>query len=195
MRWLIATLVVLVVAIGVWLGSAVSTLGQIAASARAGDGAAVLARTDLPAMRRSLTDQIVRAYLERAGTTRKVSQLERMVANTYGATVTDAMVAKFLTADTLTALLKNGRFEGADNVPAFDGMPSLGALKSDNVLNLLGRIGFVQPVVLSFRVSDSTAADRIASVQLHLDGSGWRLAGLELPKAVVSQLAASLPVK
>ena len=195
MRWLVATLVVVCVAIAVWLGSAITTVGRIAQAVQAGDGAAVLARTDVPAVRRSLTAQIVRAYLERAGETRKVSQIERMVANTYGATVTDALVAKFVTAENLTRLLKNGRFDGADNVPAISGFPTIGQLKTGDLLEMIGRIGFIQPVLLSVRISQTAQPELAAAIVLHLDGSGWRLAGFDLPKAVVRQLAASIPLK
>ena len=195
MRWLVATLVVICVAVAVWLGSAIVTVGRIAQAVQAGDGAAVLARTDVAAVRRSLTGQIVRAYLDRAGETRKVSQIERMVANTYGATVTDALVAKFVTAENLTKLLKNGQFDGADNVPAISGFPTLGPLKSGDVLDVVRRISFIQPVLLSVRLSPTAQPDLAAAIVLHLDGSGWRLAGFDLPKAVIRQLAASIPLK
>lgn len=195
MRWFVAVLIALVVAVTVWLGSAIYSVGQIANSARTGDGAAVLARTDVPALRRSLTEQIVRAYLERLGETRKVSQFERLVSNTYGATLADAMVAKLMTAETLTNLLKSGRFDGADKAPAFDGLPSLGDVNTDDMLDVLGRVHFIQPVLLAIRVSTRQEADQFAAIQMHLDGSGWRLAGIEIPKAIIGKLAASLPAK
>ena len=195
MRWLAATIVVLCIAVTVWLGTAITTVGHIASAARAGDGAAILARTDVMAVRRSLTEQVVEAYLKRAGETRKVSQIERMVANTYGATVTDAMIAKLVTAENLTKLLKNGRIDGVDNIPTLEGLPTLGDIKTDDVLGVLGRIGLVQPVLLSFRISPTADPDATALVYLHLDGDGWRLSGFELPKAIVRQLAASLPVR
>ncbi len=195
MRWLIAAFLVLCIAIAVWLGSAIATVGKIATAARAGDGAGVLARTDVTAIRRSLTEQIVQAYLDRAGETRKVSQIERMVANTYGATITDAMVAKFVTAENLTKLLKQGRFDGADNVPAFAGVPTLGDLTTGDIFGMVGRIGFIQPVLLSVRISPSADPQLAARIYMHLDGSGWRLAGFEMPKAVVRQIAASIPLR
>ena len=121
-------------------------------------GAAVLARTDLPAVRRSLTEQIVRAYLANASEARKVSQIERMVATTYGTTVTDAMVARLLTAETLTQLLKQGRVDAVESVPALEGVPALADLKTGYLFGLLGRIGFVQPVLLSGSVHSCNRA-------------------------------------
>ena len=43
-------------------------------------------------MRRSLVDQIVSAYLRQLGRDRPVKPLERMAANTYGASVADAQL-------------------------------------------------------------------------------------------------------
>lgn len=195
MRWLIATIVTLLILTAVYLGSAADALNQLATAARAGDGAAVLARTDLPAVRRSLTDQIIDAYLARIGEKRKVSAVERLVANTYGASVADALVSKLLTAEKLTELLKTGRLEGSADAAGLAGIPALGSLDTSNVFDLLGRLRMVQPVLLSIRISPTSDPDSYAAIALHLDGSGWKLAGIDLPKAVVRQLAANLPVK
>ena len=195
MRWFLSIVVVMLVTVAVWLGSALTSVSRLAAGARNADGAAVLAHTDLAAVRRSLTEQIVRAYLANASEARKVSQIERMVATTYGATVTDAMVARLLTADTLTQLLKQGRIDAVDTVPALEGVPALADLKTSDLLSLLGRIGLIQPVLLSVRISQSSDPDLTAAIQMHLDGSGWRLASIELPKASLRQLVASLPVR
>jgi hypothetical protein len=61
--------------------------------------AAVLARADTGRLRRSLVDQIVSAYLKRLGRNRPVKTLERLAANTYGASIAEAMIAQMLTAN------------------------------------------------------------------------------------------------
>jgi hypothetical protein len=63
MHWFFGTLVAIVTAIGIYVGSALVSLNGLATAARAGDGAAVLERTDMACLRRSLVDQIVSAYL------------------------------------------------------------------------------------------------------------------------------------
>src|SRR4051795_4509239 len=108
MRWFLGTLVAMITAIGIYVGSALVSLNGLATAARAGDGAAVLARTDMPRLRRSLVDQIVSAYLKQLGRDRPVKPLERMAANTYGASIADAMIAKLLTEENLTRLLNSG---------------------------------------------------------------------------------------
>jgi hypothetical protein len=195
MRWFLGILAAVVIFILIYLGSAASSLASLAAAARAADGAGVLERTNLRALNHSLTDQIVRAYLERVGATRRISPMERMLVNTYGATIADAMVAKMLTADRLTQMLKTGNLSGAAGVPAFAGLPALADLDTGNWLSLLGRLNIIQPVLLGIRVSDSTDPDHYAAINLHYEGFDWKLAGIELPKAIVRDLAASLPVK
>src|SRR4051812_36294849 len=108
MRWFIGTIVALFVAIVIYVGSAVVSLSGLVEAARAGDATGVLERTDTVRVRRSLVDQIVTAYLKQIGQDRTVKPLERLAADTVGATIADAMIAKWLTQENLTAILKTG---------------------------------------------------------------------------------------
>jgi hypothetical protein len=193
MRRLLAVFVALIVLLALYVGSAVYSVSRLADAARAGDGAAVIARTNLRDLSQSLSDQLLKAYIERIGAARKVSAVEKMVVNTYGASIADAMIAKLLTAGSLTEMLKSGKFYGADQVPAFEGLPALGQVDANDFAGLLGRMGFIQPVLLSFRVSPTTDRNTYAAVLIHFEGTGWKLSGIELPPAIVRQLAANLP--
>ena len=102
MRWFFGTLVTLLVLTGVYAGSAVVSLNGLVEAARAGNGVEILARTDVPRLKHSLVDQIVAGYLIRTGQDRPIKPLERMLANTYGASIADALVAKMLTSENLT---------------------------------------------------------------------------------------------
>ncbi len=128
MRWFLGTIAALIVAVAIYLGLAASSLATLASAARAGDIAKVLEKTDVKAVTRSLTNQIVNAYLDRIGATRKVGAMEKMLINTYGATIADAMAAKMLTADNLTQILKSGKVDASQGLPAFAGLPALGDL-------------------------------------------------------------------
>jgi len=194
MRWLLGVIAATLIFVLVYLGSAASSLAKLGAAVRAGDGAAVLERTDVTGLRRSLTDQIVRAYLERIGSTRRVNPMEKILVNTYGATIADAMVGKMLTAERLTQMLKSGHLD-APGVPSVAGLPALASLDTSNWLSLLGRVGFIKPVLLAIRISDTSDPDGYAAIDLHYEGLDWKLSGIELPKAVLRDLAASLPVK
>ena len=116
MRWFLGSIIALVIAIAVYLGLAVSSLSTLASAARAGDGVKVLEQSDIKALNRSLTNQIVGAYLERIGGTRRISAMEKTLINTYGASIADAMVAKMLTADKLTEMLENRQAGRHDRV-------------------------------------------------------------------------------
>jgi hypothetical protein len=194
MRWLAGVVAAVILLLLIYFGSAASSLAKLAAAVRAGDGAAVLARTDLKTLNHSLTDQIVRSYLERIGATRQIKPMERVLINTYGASIADAMVAKMLTPERLTQMLKTGSLD-APGVPSFAGLPALADLETSDWLSLLGRVKVIKPVLLAIRVSNSSEPDGYAAIDLHSEGLDWKLAGIELPKPIVRDLAASLPVR
>src|SRR4051794_18153063 len=77
MRWFFGTLVALLIFLGLYVGSAIASLGGLVGAVQAGNGADVLARTDTARLRRSLVDQIVGAYLKQIGRDRPVKPLER----------------------------------------------------------------------------------------------------------------------
>lgn len=195
MRWFLGILAALVLAIAIYLELAASSLATLAAAARTGDIAKVLEHTNTRSLTRSLANQIVTAYIERVSATRKVGSTEKMLINSYGATIADAMAAKMLTAENLTQILRSGKVDAQQGLPAFAGLPALGELDTGNWLKLLGRINFIQPVLLGIRVSEKSDPENYAAINLHFEGGGWRLSGIELPKPVVRTLAASLPVK
>jgi hypothetical protein len=195
MRWFLGTVAALIIAIAIYLGLAASSLATLATAARSGDIAKVLENTDTRAVSRSLANQIVNAYLDRIGATRQVGAMEKMLINTYGATIADAMAARMLTAENLTQILKNGKVDASQGLPSFAGLPPLGDLPTGNWLSLLGRVNFIQPVLLGIRVSDKSDPESYAAINLHFTGGEWKLSGIELPKPIARTLAASLPVK
>jgi hypothetical protein len=154
-------------------------------AAKAGNGTEILARTDVPRLKRFLVDQIVNAYLVRTGQNRPIKPLERLVANTYGATIADALVAKMLTAENLTNILKNGSL-GADGDSQ---MIALAGIDTSKVLESLGRLSLVKPVELSIRLGDEEGA---GAISLHFEGNGWKLSGLNLPTRAAEELAMGL---
>jgi hypothetical protein len=186
-RWIFGSLIALLVGVGIYLGSALVSLSGLVEAARAGDGAAVLARTDTERLRRSLVDQIVSAYLTQSGRDRPVKPLERVLANTYGATVADALIAKMLTEENLTRILKNGAI-GAGESP-IGNMRGLGEIDTTKVLEMLGRISLIKPVEFLVRLGETENA---GAVSLHFEGNGWKLSGIQLPTAAVQVLAQSL---
>jgi hypothetical protein len=191
MRRLLSAVAVIVVLGTLYVGSAFYSISKLASAARAADGQAVLDRTDLDRVKRSLTDQILTAYLRKIGQTKKVSPLERMVATTYGASVADAMLSKLLTAEGIAQILRGGVVSPSN--PSVE-LPALSAINI-TATEFLSRLGFVQPALLTFRTSASELPEERSAIDLHFDGAGWKLSGFQLPAAVVTKLAESLPAK
>ena len=108
MRWLLRATAAALFMFGIYLASPVVSLERLVEAARTGNGAAILERTNLERLRHSLVDQVVSAYLIRTGQNRPVKPLERLLANTYGASIADALISKMLTADNLTNILQKG---------------------------------------------------------------------------------------
>jgi hypothetical protein len=187
MRWFFGILIALLTGVGIYLGSALVSLGGLVEAARAGDGAGILARTDAGRVRRSLVDQIVSAYLKQLGSDRPVKPLERVLANTYGATIADAMIAKMLTEENLAHILKSGAISLGEGPIA--NMQGLGQIDTASLLGMLNRISVIKPVEFLFRLGETENA---AGVGIHFEGNGWKLSGIQLPTAAVQVLARSL---
>lgn len=187
MRWFFGTLLALLVGVGIYVGSALVSLSGLVEAARAGDGAGVLARTDVTRLRHSLVDQIVGAYLKQLGADRPVKPLERMVANTYGASIADAMIAKMLTEENLTGILNKGAISVGG--PAVANMQRLSDIDTSRVFETLKRISPVKPVEFLIRLGE---AENAGSISIHFEGNGWKLSGIQLPNTAVQVLAQSL---
>ena len=128
MRWTMAISVALLLTLGAYAGSAAVSLQGLVRAAQSGDAAAVMSRTDLPRLKRSLVDQIVAAYLNRIGQKRAVKPLERLAANTYGVSIAgrDRWKAPNTGAPDGTPEQRQGfvgRFLSWGNGPAFAGGP------------------------------------------------------------------------
>jgi hypothetical protein len=187
MRWFVGIVVALLVGTAIYVGSAVISLHGLIEAARAGDGAGVLARTDTARVRRSLVDQIVSAYLKRLGRDRPVKTLERLAANTYGASIADAMIAQMLTEENLTNILNTGAIKSSGD--AIGKMPSLSDIDTSKVLETLQRISPVKPVEFFVRLGPQ---DSVGGISLHFEGNRWKLSGIQLPNTAVEALAQNL---
>ena len=195
MRWFLGIVIAAVATIAIYYGSALYSLAHLTEATRTGDGATIVARTDFPQLSRSLSEQIVKAYLERVGANRRVGTMERMLVGGYAATVADALVSKLLTPENLTELLKAGHLAETSASPALTGLPSLTDLQKINLLTQFGRVHYINPVKLSIRVSKSADPEEATAIVLHRSSLTWKLAGIDLPRKVLREIAASLPAK
>ncbi len=188
MRWTMAISVALLLTLGAYAGSAAVSLDGLVQAAQSGDAAAVMSRTDLPRLKRSLVDQIVAAYLNRIGQKRAVKPLERLAANTYGASIADVMVGKLLTQERLTELLNSGKV--SLDASYLGEMGQLSRVAPSKLLETAKRIRLVNPVEFSLQLGSGQDA---GGISLHFEGDGWKLSGIRLPSAVLDALSRHLP--
>ena len=188
MRWTMAISVALLLTLGAYVGSAAVSLQGLVRAAQLGDAAAVMSRTDLPRLKRSLVDQIVAAYLNRIGQKRAVKPLERLAANTYGASIADVMVGQLLTQERLTELLNSGKV--SLDASYLGEMGQLSRVAPSKLLETAKRIRLVNPVEFSLQLGSGQDA---GSITLHFAGDGWKLSGIRLPSAVLDALSRHLP--
>ena len=188
MRWTMAISVALLLTLGAYAGSAAVSLHGLVRAAQSGDAAAVMSRTNLPRLKRSLVDQIVAAYLNRIGQKRAVKPLERLAANTYGASIADVMVGKLLTQERLTELLNSGKV--SLDASYLGEMGQLSRVAPSKLLETAKRIRLVNPVEFSLQLGSGQDA---GGISLHFEGDGWKLSGIRLPSAVLDALSRHLP--
>lgn len=190
MKWFAAILSVFFLAAAGHVGFAAISLGQIVSTVRSGDGAAVLARTNLPRLRHMLVDQIVDVYLDEQGRKRKVSALQRMALNAYGSMVANGIVAKIITPSNLTVLLHSGTIREGTNDASIVRMAPLGGLDVDHTFSLLRRFEFVKPVEFSIMLGKPEDG---SAVNLHFENWRWVISGVRLPKNTVLEIVRKLP--
>lgn len=194
MRWLAGTLAALVFIVAVYFGSAYAALTDLVSAARRADGARLLERTDVARVTQSFAHQIIGAYFERLGEKRRPGTTERIVAGAVGSSLADLLATHVLTAEGLSRFLDDGRIEALPETPALSGLPRLSDLSLRNVGALAGRLHLITPVEMSIRIG-SGPRDGDAAIRLHLDGYGWRLSGVTLPRERLNELIARLPVR
>jgi hypothetical protein len=121
------------------------------------------------------------------GCDRPVKTLERLAANTYGASIADAMIAQMLTEENLTNILNKGAITTSGNTVA--NIPRLIDIDTSSVIETLRRISPVKPVEFFVRLGQRDSA---GGISLHFEGNGWKLSGIELPSTAVEALAQNL---
>jgi hypothetical protein len=187
MRWFVRILLLLVVLGGVYLGTAAASLKGLVDDTRSGNTGAIMAWIDLPRLRASLTEQIVRAHFGRIEQTRPVKTIERIAAPA----VVDALLAKLLTPENLTKVLQSGALPADGGGAPPIALPSLSAAGLDSIGRLLPRLRPKSPVQLQVLLDDTGQT----AIRMHYEGTHWKLSGLDLPPAAVEKLVAGIPAR
>ena len=125
MRWTLriaAVLAVLLLAYAIW---PVVGFARIASAIEARDGAALAKLVDFKALRKSLTKQIVAAYIELTGKEKQLGLMGKTLAVGIGTSYAEPIVAELLNEQTLIDLLTKGETSGAAAALASRSRPSL----------------------------------------------------------------------
>lgn len=193
-RWVSVLGIVLVVAVAYWAWPFVGA-AQLASAAQAGNAAEVIDHVNLPALRRSLARQIATAYLKVSGKAEKLGSVGRSLAGAAATTVADPYVADLLTPENITALIGQGKIGsvklGQRDVIIDRTLPNFSDLFRSDVLSAVtgsyfdSVTSFVIPVAAKEPGSDY-------ALHLRLGGLTWRLSGLDLPPAMIEDMARSI---
>jgi hypothetical protein len=184
MRWFFRILPLAAILAAVYLGTAVVSLQALVEDVRSGDTSAIMARIDIPRLRDSLVDQILRAHFSHIEQTRPVKRIERIAAPT----VVDALMAKLLTPENITRVLQSGTLPvGASNLPPF-ALPTLNSAGLETTGRILARLRPRSPVTLQVLLDDTGQS----AIRLHYEVTHWKLSGLDLPPAALERLVAEI---
>ena len=178
-----------------WAWPLVGAAG-LASTVRQGNAADISADVDLPALRRSLSRQIARAYLVVTGKGDKLGSFGRSLAGAAVTTVADPYVAELLTPDNIAALLSQGHVNqvkiGDHAVNVKGDLPKLSGLLDGNLLSTITSSYFDGLADFAIPVDGGHGPQDQYRIHLHLDGLSWKLAGLDLPPATVEDMARGL---
>jgi hypothetical protein len=171
-----------------YAGSALWSVGSLLVAVRAGDGPAIVAQTDIARLRKSLVDQVVRAYLDRVGAD---NRRERQVVVAYGPTIADALIAKLLDQG-LTRLLQKGVVQDPSTGTVRASFTPLAVLAPGEFVELVSRLHPVKLVEFELQVSPPGDPRLYTAALFRFEGLSWKLAGLVLPPVVAADIAAML---
>ena len=105
-RFYLGITLLLVLLVGYWVWPFFG-MRSLAADIQARDPVALSEDVDFVRLRRSLTEQIIAAYLQVTGRAKKLSPFENVVVIGIGSSIADPSVAQLLTPENLLVLLRD----------------------------------------------------------------------------------------
>ena len=193
MRWTLriaAVLAVLLLAYAIW---PVIGFARIASAIEARDGAALAKLVDFKALRKSLTKQIVAAYIELTGKEKQLGLMCKSLAVGLGTSYAEPLVAELLNEQTLIDLLTKGETGGGGGggvkIPAEFAPFSKSALQSGWRTWWASEYGLGDYYIY---LPPDKVPDKQFKVKLSLKELQWKLAGIDLPQPMRVDLAQQL---
>jgi hypothetical protein len=194
MRWTLriaAVLAALLLAYAIW---PVVGFSRIASAIEARDGAALAKLVDFRALRKSLTKQIVAAYIELTGKEKQLGLMGKTLAVGIGTSYAEPIVAELLNEQTLIDLLTKGQVGGGGGVGAVK-VPAELAPFSKSAMQSTWQTWWASEYGLGdyyIYLPPDKAPDKQFKVRLSLKDLQWKLTGLDLPGPMRVELAQQL---
>jgi hypothetical protein len=185
------TVVVLALLAIAWLGYVIwpiHTLGALAQAIEAKDVTAAMHHVDLQAVRRSVTDQVIDAYLKLSGKT--ASPLLRGTVTSAADSLVDPVIGRIVSPDALVDLLRSGWPNAA--LPARP--PGTIGLSSRDLGNAWQIFAAAEYGIRRFEIElpPSLPRDRRFTLEFQLSQWRWQLSGVRLPEHIRLRLAETL---
>jgi hypothetical protein len=163
-------------------------LFELVGAAKTGDEGSVSERVDFPALRQSLTEQMLSTYMRLTGTGGG-SFLTQQLALTVAGSMADPLVAEMVTAKAIIELVRTGWPSAALGPPPAQFQQAINFDSSAWRLYANSEYGFNE-----FRLW--VPADKPRTEQYRLvmqrQGTAWKLSGVRLPVAIQEDLARKL---
>ena len=194
MKWTVRSLVALALLWAVYYASPYAALYQFGRALSEQDSAALATRLDLEEVRKSVSRQLVTAYLKASGREAELGRSSGQLTVQVGAWMADPLVAEYVTPERIFGML-NGAPGAGPAAAAAGGLGQVGFASLRDIWDLFlatERRGFSKVVFnlplrqppearfgLLFRIADST----------------WKLSGVELPTELERRIVQELMKK
>jgi hypothetical protein len=194
MRWTIRLLFAFAVGWALFMASPFLALRSLGKAAETRDLGQIEKRVNFRALRISLAKQIAAEYLRATGRAPELSGFRQNAATGAGVAFADPLIGQLVTPAAVLQLL-DGRLPEAvtgDSRPVPLGLPkNWRALGGAWRTWLMSESRGFRTLLVPFPV-ERPRADQFR-LQLRLDGTTWRLIGIELPATMVAELVRQLP--
>lgn len=191
MRWTLRIIVVIVLLLLAYTAWPIMGLHRIASIIEQRNAAALNDAVDFPELRRSLSAQLVAAYLKATGKAGGAGQLENRLAVGIGTSIADPLIAQLVTPEALLDLLNSGKAGAGAGVAA----PfSTDAFSTDTLSSAWQTWLNSEYSGTTYYVSlpPRTPAAQQFRVKLRVSDWQWKIAGVELPDELRARLVQEL---
>jgi Protein of unknown function (DUF2939) len=187
MRKTIVAVTLLALAWLAYVAWPIQALGALARAIEAGDTATAMSHVDLPAVRQSITDQVVDTYLKLTG--KSASPLLRG-ALTGAGSLADPIVGKIAAPDAFADFLRSGW----PNAVLPDRPPGTAGLSTASLGSAWHIFAAAEYGIRRFEIElpPSLPRERRVGLEFRLINWRWQLAGVRLPEHLRVRLAEAL---